>query len=327
MKTTFIRCVILSALLVLPFVSTKADSPLTSTQWWEEYYQQPIIQTAKTNGFNETIQNYLCDNKNSIDVRLAVVNCQGWDFEGYNRFKPLLETYRKLYKLQGLTDEQVLKSISPQTRCVFAYLLALDNYFDITQALSIAKSAWEQEPTSLAISMIYGLISAQYMMDNLQDDEIYPLVAGFAYNEHLKKDMSDYAVEQIMDYINLYKDNAEAWRLQATLTAVAGIPTDPQASPEWQKAQGNLLVKKDWIQMTWDETMFYFSVADIQKADNGVPVFLCYSIQDTETVIPIMVAGNTEGQNVCVIWFPETNGLMFQIDNIEEKHTENSPFR
>ncbi len=325
MKTTFIRCAIVSVLLSLPFVSIKADSPLTSTQWWEAYYQQPIIQTAKTNGFNETIQHYLCDDSNSIDIRLAVVNCQGWDFEGYNRFQPLLETYRKLYKKQGQTDEQLLQSMSPQTRCVFAYLLALDNYFDITQALQIAQSAWEQDSTSLAISMIYGLISAQYMMDNKQDDEIYPLVAGFVNNKQLKKDMSDYAVEQIMDYINLYKDNAEAWRLRANLVAVAAMPNEPQASPEWQDAEGVLLVKKDWIEMTWDGTMFYFSVADIQRMENGLPVFVCYSIKDLEKEIPIILGADAEGQNVCMIGFSETNFLLFHINNIEEKHTENSP--
>ena len=179
-----------------------ADSPLTSTSWWDHYTSEAVIREASGYGCTEKVMKYICDPSKPIDIRLAVVNCLGWDINGTDTYIRCRDYYRVS---NDLYYEEVDGHMNAETKCVFAYLLAMSDYFDVGQAFELAEQAHNMKPKSRAISMIYGLIGAQMKM---ADDwcQVYKFVAAFAYDKSLKRDMSDYAVNQIMEYIGLYKE-------------------------------------------------------------------------------------------------------------------------
>lgn len=192
---------IILLLLCAAVLPCRADSPLTSTSWWEQYESHAIIREAVENGFSERVMAFLCNPAEPVELRLAVVNCLGWSIVGYDRYTPCIEYYKQAHKL---TDEELDGQMSPETACVLAYLWALDDYFHVGQAYSLAEKAHGLKPTSRAVSMVYGLIAAQVAFDT-DWCAVYRHVATVAYDTTLVPDMSDYAVGRIMEYIDLYK--------------------------------------------------------------------------------------------------------------------------
>ncbi len=180
----------------------RADSPLTSTSWWDYYSSKAIMQEASELGCTKKVMQCICNPDSPIDLRLALVNCIGWNFEGQSNYSLCIDYYQTENKL---TFDELKDHMSPETFCVFAYMLAMDDYFDVKDALEMAEYAYLNKPKSRAIGMIYGLIAAQNAMsDNWCD--VYNYVARFANDKTLLPDMSDYAVKQIMSYIDLYKE-------------------------------------------------------------------------------------------------------------------------
>ncbi|MBI3239803.1 MAG: hypothetical protein HYZ43_13330, partial [Flavobacteriia bacterium] len=76
-------------LLVLLFMwafspIAQADSPITSTDISSSYQDVAIVQTAKSaqGALTDELMAYLADESNPIDVKMAVINQLGWDFDG-----------------------------------------------------------------------------------------------------------------------------------------------------------------------------------------------------------------------------------------------------
>ena len=80
MKTILLAVVFLLAFS--PFA--KADSPITSTDISSSYQDVAIVQTAKSaqGALTDELMAYLADESNPIDVKMAVINQLGWDFDG-----------------------------------------------------------------------------------------------------------------------------------------------------------------------------------------------------------------------------------------------------
>ncbi len=203
---------ILSAIiLVATFLPALADSPLTSTEWWRHYKEIPVIAEAHKKGCTDNVKQLICDDTKPIDVRLAAVNALGWKFEGQNNYVRCMNYYLKQKKVRHkvsaidtIPDGYV--RFSPETRCVFAYLMAMDNYFDVDLALETAIAAQELKPNDKCIAMIRALIAAQKMMDS-DFCSVYRIVTNVAYDKDMPKGDSQFMVDEIMDYIKLYRDD------------------------------------------------------------------------------------------------------------------------
>lgn len=189
-------------LFIATVVPAMADSPLTSTVWWRHYSKNPVVREASESGCTEKVMKLICSDKSSLDLRLAAVNALGWSIDGQNNYERCLDYYMSSNHLSF--DEDI--NLSAETICVFAYLMALDNYFEVDMALGTAAHAQEMKPTSKGIALIRALIAAQVAMND-NWCEVYKLVAVVAYDNKLDKDVSDNMVEEIMDYIKLYLDS------------------------------------------------------------------------------------------------------------------------
>jgi hypothetical protein len=200
MKTNFIIVLILG----LSFSQNLfADSPLTSTDISKAYKDSKIVQLASNSEgkLNDELMNYLMDSKNPIELKIALINELGWDFDGKNNSIVFYEYLKK----NNIKD---INEANADILICFAYLKALDNYFDVEEAIIYAKKAKTKNEKSYTINIVCALIEAQKAM-NSDWCEVYNLTNNVRINETLVKDMKDEATNVIFEYMDLYKDACE----------------------------------------------------------------------------------------------------------------------
>lgn len=196
-------------LLMMTWALAWADSPLTSTHFADVYNDHPMVQMAIEIGEcddpdipNEMFA-FLSNKKEPTDVRLAVVNGISWGIAGgvLSQFEEFL---MKRYKVDS--PYAFISKLDAGTLIVYAYLKALGDYFDVREALEFAQMAvGKDKKKSFSIAFIASLIHAQFQMDNSWG-LVYKVVADVREDTSLVVDMRLKAIDQVMEYINLYKE-------------------------------------------------------------------------------------------------------------------------
>jgi hypothetical protein len=200
---------LVTLILALAATTMWADSPLTSTQFWQIYnfpcdtLTFPIYQHFDKYGWSPEVKDDLCSPEISIEQRLCLVNLVGWNFNGQDHFEELVTYYmgKNNYKDRKLA----FREMDGLMLSVFAYVKAMDDYFDVTEARKLSKEAVERAPNSRAVAMIDALIAAQIAMDS-NWGKVYRVCQQVVDNKSLDKDFSDAAIYGIMEYINLYAE-------------------------------------------------------------------------------------------------------------------------
>ncbi len=182
-----------------------ADSPLTSTHFADAYSDHPMVQMACEEmqyDIPTTLLNFLADKKSPVDVRLAVINKIGWNFDGTTMGQQLGEYLMGRYKVKN--EKKLIKKLDAGTLAVYAYARAMSNYFDVTAASEMGHQAVKKNKNkSFSVALISALIDAQDYMDS-DWSMIYKVVANVLHDGSLHLDMRQEAIDNIMDYINLY---------------------------------------------------------------------------------------------------------------------------
>lgn len=183
-----------------------ADSPLTSTHFADAYSEHPMVQMASEemqNDISTTLLNFLADKHQPVDVRLAVVNKLGWNFDGTTVGQQLGEYLMGRNKVKN--EKKLIKKLDAGTLAVYAYAKAMSNYFDVTAASELGHQAVKKNKgKSFSVALISALIDAQVYLDT-DWSMIYPVLANVLHDGSLHLDMRQEAIDNIMDYINLYK--------------------------------------------------------------------------------------------------------------------------
>ena len=201
MKTNFIVVLIIG---LLSSQSLFADSPLTSTNFSKAYKDSEIIQLAsKTEGkLTIELMDYLSNNKNPIELKIALINELGWSFDGQNNSTIFYNYLKEKSKLEDINEADANILIC------YAYLKALDNYFDVEDAIIYAKKAKSKNEKSYTINIICALIEAQKAMDS-DWCEVYNLTNNVRINNTLNQDMKKDSISIIFDYMDIYKYNCK----------------------------------------------------------------------------------------------------------------------
>lgn len=190
---------LLFVFFVSGFVSAAvADSPLTSTYFCTAYSGSAEVEKAiNSNGvLTPELMKVLNSKKHSIAVKVAIINAIGWNFDGQNNYAAYKEFLgKKMGKGQQKADNLL---------CL-AYLKAMDNYFDCTEALKIADEALALNPQSYTFNIIHALIQAQVMFDSSWC-ELWKSTNAVRVNTDLQKDMNAEAIRIIFEYMDLYKE-------------------------------------------------------------------------------------------------------------------------
>ena len=199
MKRLFvIMC--LSFVLLLNSTVAYADSPVTSTPFYTEYLDVDIVQASEQGTINAEIAEYLADESNPIDVKAAVINALSWDFNG----KDNAEIYSQLIYGKSINELDFINLPGDQQFCI-GYLMAMDDYFDVEQALEYLKIAEENSGNSFTVPIIRALVEAMNMEGNIWQKYIEPVLNDSSLNNDLSED----ALQIITDYMITYTE--ESW--------------------------------------------------------------------------------------------------------------------
>lgn len=192
--------------LLLTFTASWADSPLTSTHFAEAYSDHPMVQMAcqeMQGNIPTTLLNFLANKNEPVDVRLAVINKLGWNFDGTSMGAQLGEYLMGRYKVKNET--KLAKKLDAGTLAVYAYAKAMSNYFDVTAASDLGhKAVKKNKNKSFSVAMASALIDAQIYLDS-DWSMVYKVVADVLHDGSLHLDMRQEAIDKIMEYINLYQ--------------------------------------------------------------------------------------------------------------------------
>ena len=205
MKTAKIALLAVCVAAVLT-MNAFADSPVTSTKFADAYMDEPIVVAAgKAKGvITDELMSYLSNEYNPVDVKMAVINKIGWNISGRNNAKLFMQY---LMTTRGYsTEKRFFKKGRADELLSMAYLKAMDNYFEIDEALRYAERAVKKNRKSRTFHMIAGLIKAQMTMDS-NWCEVYQITDRIRKNERLLNDMRTRAVGIIYDYMDVYGDS------------------------------------------------------------------------------------------------------------------------
>lgn len=197
-------------MLTMTWALSWADSPLTSTDFSQAYLDHPMVKLAAQLESEAdpdlpiSLMEFLADPKSPIAVRLAVINKIGWNFDGKSSGGIFGRYLMTRYKVKD--EKKLVKKIDAGTLAVYAYSKAMSNYFNVKKAQELAHKAVEKDRThSFSIAFIASLIDAQ---DYLDSDwaMVYKVVADVTHDGSLNVDMRQEAIDNVMEYINLYKE-------------------------------------------------------------------------------------------------------------------------
>lgn len=199
MKKLFVICVMLFS-----SISAFADSPITSTDFAEAYKDVPIVaEMLALNGevVTEDLIQYIADDNNPIDVKVAAINAVCFTQDIYTPFMNYLKA-----KYGTESEIAVLSTVNASTAGALAYARARYYYMDLSEAYLLCNIAYMKEPSSFTINMIYALIVATDVMDYSFCD-VYKACNYVLSDTTLNQDIRILAISKIMEYINLYKDD------------------------------------------------------------------------------------------------------------------------
>lgn len=203
MKKILLLLSIVHSLFLFSTIS-HADSPITSTSFYEPYLDIKMVERAHLEGvMGIEIAEFLSSPENPIDVKAAVINALSWKFEGKNNTEFYMYYLALLYHVPF--TELDTDFLSADEIFCLGYLMAMDNYFHPEIAIPFLEKAHEMMKDSLAVSIILALAKAQ-MAFEADWCEVWKLLEGVLRDKSLKQDLRPEAMKLIVDYMILYKE-------------------------------------------------------------------------------------------------------------------------
>ena len=191
-------------------INTFADSPITSTNFGKAYLNHAIVaKAAKSNGIlTKAMLEYLAKESNPIEIKLALINQLGWSIKGKNNGKRYFNylTKTRNYKSEG----DLLENCNGDEIVSLAYLYAMDNYFEVSNAIQYAEVGVFKNPGNYSAHIIRGLIYAQEKLNVGEWCEVYYSTDRVRNDpEVLYQDLSEDAIDIIFEYMDIYKKSCK----------------------------------------------------------------------------------------------------------------------
>jgi hypothetical protein len=203
---------VLLLILTLSFNSVFADSPLTSTELYKAYMNVPLVaKTANSNGvLTDEVFDYLNSTTSSIDKKIAVINALKWNIDGKNNATLYLKKLMLLHK--DYTPTAFYNLANADELICYAYLKAMDNYFDVKEASLFSAQALKRNPKSYTIAIINQLIVVQMLLNRQKEwCGIYRSMNNIRADKDLIVDFRKEASTIIFNYTDKYKENCTGW--------------------------------------------------------------------------------------------------------------------
>ena len=203
MKKIFLLVFILTLLVIFPTTSY-ADSPITSTRFYEAYLDVKMVQRAHLEGvMGLEIAEFLSSPENPIDVKAAVINGLSWRIDGKSNAELYIYYLALLYHVPF--TELDTDFLSADEIFCLGYLSIMDDYFHPENAIPLLEKAEETMKDSFTVSIVLAITKAQKAFDS-DWCEAWRLIERVLKNKELKQDLRPEATKIIVDYMILYKE-------------------------------------------------------------------------------------------------------------------------
>lgn len=181
-----------------------ADSPLTSIDLWTIYADEPIVIHAQKNRkLDDLTLNYLLDDENLLEKKIAVINAIGWKFKSSTqRSSKLLQAILKKYNLKSIDDLNDKKYASLLS--LYSYSLALEDYFNVEKAQKYSQKANNLDPQNSIIKFISTLIKSQQYLHADDWCSVYKSFEEIKEDSYFKMDIGRQFLVTAMEYIDIY---------------------------------------------------------------------------------------------------------------------------
>ncbi|MGB3240209.1 MAG: hypothetical protein WBB29_18095 [Geitlerinemataceae cyanobacterium] len=204
--------------MVLVAPAARADSPLTSTPFASAYQDVEIVRYTAESGLDDRVLAALGDPEIPNDVRAAIVNQIGWSNEPQANAQRYLEYLASQQELES--SAMTLEMLAPEETMALGYLLAMDRRFSVTDAiggsgeveqtnaLELLDLAVAEAPEDFSVMLIRALIQSQheFRLGPQNWCAVYQVVNSAIEDFPGQFSMRPEAIEEIMDYISLYRD-------------------------------------------------------------------------------------------------------------------------
>lgn len=235
---------ILITLLSMSYYSRNslADSPITSTTFYEAYLNVEIVKEAKyVKELNEKIFLYLSTESNPIDVKAAIINALGWNFDGKNN----AEKYSQFKFNKSLKDLN-FDALNANDLFCLGYLQALDDYFKPEKALPLLKIAQDKMKNSQTVSIVYSIVKGQLAMDTSKNwGDVWTPFEEAINDKSLKSELRPAAIKIISDYLILYKKYETTDKNSKSIESVTTVtPTQSKLSSD---VLSSVMVKVSYV--------------------------------------------------------------------------------
>ena len=203
MKKTIIVIILLHLLLIFSATS-RADSPITATDFYKAYADVKMVKRAHLEGvMGLEIAEFLSSPENPIDVKAAVINAISWKFEGKSNAELYAYYLALLYHLP--VSELNTDFLGADETFCLGYLTAIDDYFHPEFAIPLLEEARKSINDSFTVSIISVVVKAQAAFDS-DWCEVWREIKAVLENSALKQDLRPEATKIILDYMVLYKE-------------------------------------------------------------------------------------------------------------------------
>ena len=207
--------IILSLLLAGCSTFLFADSPITSTNFYEAYLHHELVKEAKEGGeLTIAMAEFLSstEKKDSIQLKVALINALSWDIDGKENGELYWSFLERKYGYRTLPYD---KLSSDELLCM-GYLRIMDDYNSPKEPLRLVSMALKKN-RSVSRSYTYQMITALIRAQNVFLTGVYPegwckiyqLVEDVEQNKKFIRDFKPEATEIIFDYIRLYEEYCE----------------------------------------------------------------------------------------------------------------------
>ncbi len=152
-----------------------ADSPINTADVYRAYVDLKMVQVAEEEGnLNQDILDFLEDEKNPIDEKMAVINAIFSSGEAFSIDESLAQKY-VTYVYDESLQELDEKELSDYEWFIVAYLDAMQNYDAPSTSDAFMKKALSFNEDSLVVNLIYILYKTHYkiMIGEHSGDDIY----------------------------------------------------------------------------------------------------------------------------------------------------------
>lgn len=204
-----------STVLVAP--TARADSPLTSTPFATAYQDVEIVRYTAESGLDDRVLVALSSPEIPNDVRAAIVNQIGWSNEPQANAQRYLEYLASQQEIDP--SAMTLEMLTPEEMMALGYLLAMDRRFSLTDpiggsgeveqthALELLDLALAEAPEDFSVMLIRALVQSQHEFREGPQNwcEVYQVVNSEIESFPGEPNMRPEAVNEIMDYIGLYR--------------------------------------------------------------------------------------------------------------------------